>query len=69
MKSDIQIQQDVMDQLKRQPDLNAAAIEITAKNGIVTLTGIVDAYSGKIPLINDPELEILRKDSVYGRSR
>ncbi|THU39572.1 BON domain-containing protein [Niastella caeni] len=48
MKSDIQIQQDVMDQLKWEPDLNAAEIGVAVKNGIVTLSGIVDTYSKKI---------------------
>jgi osmotically-inducible protein OsmY len=48
MKSDIQIQQDVMDQLKWEPGLNAAEIGVAVKNGIVTLSGIVDAYSKKI---------------------
>ncbi|OQP63761.1 ornithine aminotransferase [Niastella vici] len=48
MKSDIQIQQDVMDQLKWEPDLNAAEIGVGVRNGIVTLSGIVDTYSKKI---------------------
>ena len=48
MKSDIQIQQDVMDQLKWEPGLNAAEIEVIVKNGIVTLSGTVDTYSQKI---------------------
>lgn len=47
MKSDIQILQDVMDQLKWEPDLNAAEIEVVVKNGIVTLSGKVDTYSQK----------------------
>lgn len=48
MKSDIQIQKDVMDQLKWEPGLNAAEIGVAVKNGIVTLSGIVDSYSKKI---------------------
>lgn len=48
MKSDIQIQNDVIDQLKWEPSLNAAEIGVAVKNGIVTLSGIVDAWSKKI---------------------
>jgi osmotically-inducible protein OsmY len=48
MKSDIQIQQDVMDQLKWEPGLHAAEIGVSVKNGIVTLSGLVDSYSEKI---------------------
>ncbi|AEW00309.1 ornithine aminotransferase [Niastella koreensis] len=48
MKSDIQIQQDVMDQLKWEPDLSAAEIGVAVRNGIVTLSGMVDTYSKKI---------------------
>ncbi|OQP63840.1 ornithine aminotransferase [Niastella vici] len=47
MKSDIQIQQDVIDQLKWEPFLNAAEIGVIVKNGIVTLSGIVDIYYKK----------------------
>ncbi len=48
MRSDIQIQQDVMDQLKWEPGLNAGEIDVIVKNGIVTLSGTVDTYSQKI---------------------
>lgn len=48
MKSDIEIQKDVMDQLKWEPGLNAAEIGVAVKKGIVTLSGIVDTYSKKI---------------------
>jgi osmotically-inducible protein OsmY len=37
-----------MDQLKWEPGLNVAEIGVAVKNGIVTLSGIVDAYSKKI---------------------
>lgn len=47
MKSDIQIQQDVIDELKWVPFLNAAEIGVAVKNGIVTLSGIVDIYYKK----------------------
>ena len=48
MKSDIQIQQDVMDQLKWEPLLAASEIGVSVKNGIVTLSGIVDTFSKKL---------------------
>jgi osmotically-inducible protein OsmY len=40
MKSDIQIQQDVLDQLKCEPDFDEAGIGVAVKNGIVTLSAI-----------------------------
>ena len=45
MKSDIEIQNDVMEQLKWEPFLNASQIGVSVKNGIVRLSGQVDAYS------------------------
>lgn len=47
MKTDVQIQKDVMDQLKWDPLLNAAEIGVAVKNGIVTLSGMVDSYARK----------------------
>jgi osmotically-inducible protein OsmY len=48
MKSDIQIQKDVMDELKWSPLLNSSEIGVAVKNGVVTLSGIVDSYPKKI---------------------
>lgn len=48
MKNDLKTQQDVIDQLKWEPILNATEIGVAVKNGIVTLSGIVDTYSKKI---------------------
>lgn len=48
MKTDFQIQKDVMDELKWEPYLNAAEIGVSVKNGVVTLSGHVDSYSKKI---------------------
>lgn len=48
MKTDYQIQQDVQDQLKWEPLLNAAQIGVAVKDGIVTLSGNVDSYFKKI---------------------
>jgi len=48
MKTDLEIQQDVMNELKWQPFLKSASIGVAVKNGIVTLSGTVDNYSQKI---------------------
>ena len=48
MKTDNQIQENVIDQLKWEPILNASEIGVTVKKGVVTLSGIVDAYNKKI---------------------
>lgn len=48
MKTDIQIQKDVMDELKWQPFLNSSEIGVAVKGGIVTLSGNVDSYSKKL---------------------
>ncbi|RFZ89961.1 BON domain-containing protein [Mucilaginibacter conchicola] len=48
MKSDIEIQKNVMEELKWQPFLRSAEIGVAVKNGIVTLSGIVDSYAKKL---------------------
>ena len=48
MKSDMQIQRDVMDELKFEPFLNASEIGVAVKEGIVTLSGRVDSYAKKL---------------------
>jgi osmotically-inducible protein OsmY len=47
MKTDLQIQNDVLDELKWEPYLNASEIGVAVKNGVVTLSGIVDAFLKK----------------------
>lgn len=47
MKTDIQLQQDVMAELKWEPTLSSAQIGVSAKNGVITLSGIVDCYAKK----------------------
>ena len=46
MKTDAQLQQDVMDELKWDPSVKAA-IRVDVKDGVVTLSGYVDSYSKK----------------------
>ena len=52
MKTDLQIQQDVMDELSWDPILTASEIGVTVKNGVVTLTGYVNNYSKKLAAEN-----------------
>ncbi len=47
MKNDSRIQNDVMEALRWVPFLNASAIGVAVKNGVVTLSGQVDCYSKK----------------------
>lgn len=47
MKTDIALQQDVLDELKWEPCVNAAHIGVSAKNGVVTLSGHVPSYAEK----------------------
>ena len=48
MKTNEDLQKDVQDAIKWEPLLNAAEIGVIAKDGVVTLTGIVDSYAKKI---------------------
>jgi osmotically-inducible protein OsmY len=45
MKTNTELQRDVMDELEFEPRVNAANIGVIAKNGIVTLTGKVSSYA------------------------
>lgn len=47
MKNNETLQKEVQDAIKWEPLLHAAEIGVTAKDGIITLTGIVDSYSKK----------------------
>ena len=47
MKTDIQLQQDVMAELKWKPNINSAHIGVEVKDGIVTLAGLVSSYDEK----------------------
>ncbi|HTN19668.1 MAG TPA: BON domain-containing protein [Pelobium sp.] len=48
MKTDVQIQKDVMEELKWEPGLRTSDIGVTAKDGVVTLSGQVDSYMKKL---------------------
>ena len=47
MKTNEELQKDVQDAIKWEPLLNAAEIGVTAKDGVITLTGTVDSYTKK----------------------
>ena len=47
MKTDTQLQRDVMDELEFEPSVDASNIGVSAKDGIVTLTGKVSNYAEK----------------------
>jgi osmotically-inducible protein OsmY len=48
MKTDSEIQRDVLEELKWEPFLKASEIGVSVRNGVVTLTGSVDTYSKKL---------------------
>lgn len=52
MKTDQQLQQDVMDELKWDPLLTASEIGVSVKNSVVTLSGYVNSYSKKLAAEN-----------------
>jgi osmotically-inducible protein OsmY len=48
MKTDSQLQKDVMDELQWEPRVDHANIGVAAKDGIVTLSGYVKSYAEKL---------------------
>jgi osmotically-inducible protein OsmY len=48
MKTDMDLRDDVLDELRWEPAVNAAEIGVAVKNGVVTLTGTVDYYPQKL---------------------
>jgi osmotically-inducible protein OsmY len=47
MKTDIELQHDVLEELKWEPSVNAAHIGVAAKDGIVTLSGSLSSFAEK----------------------
>jgi osmotically-inducible protein OsmY len=47
MKSDSELERDVKEELQWNPDLEASDIAVSARNGAVTLTGVVRSYTDK----------------------
>lgn len=52
MKNNEELQNDVQNAIKWEPLLNAAEIGVTANDGIVSLTGVVDSYAKKMEAEN-----------------
>lgn len=52
MKSNAELQNDVQNEISLSPMLNPAEIGVTAKDGLITLTGAVDNYSKKLAAEN-----------------
>src|ERR1700726_1516374 len=48
MKSDSEIERDVRDELKWDPDLDADDIAVSVKNGVVTLAGFTRSYTDRL---------------------
>jgi osmotically-inducible protein OsmY len=47
MKNDKDLQRDVFDELRWEPAVQSTDIGVTAKDGVVTLTGVLDSYPEK----------------------
>src|SRR5712675_38165 len=47
MRSDSEIERDVREELKWDPDLDASDIAVSVKNGVVTLAGFVKSFTDK----------------------
>jgi len=52
MKTNQELQTDVQNAIKWEPLLHAAEIGVTAKDGVVSLTGVVDSYAKKMEAEN-----------------
>jgi len=52
MKNNSELQTDVQNAIKWEPLLNAAEIGVTAKDGVISLTGVVDSYAKKLEAEN-----------------
>ena len=55
MKTNQELQHDVENAIKWEPLMHAAEIGVTAKDGVVSLTGIVDSYVKKWKLKMQPK--------------
>ena len=46
--TDVRLRNAVVRQLDWDPEVNASAIGVAARDGVVTLTGFIDSYTGKL---------------------
>jgi len=47
-ETDVRVREEVRRQLDWDPDVDNSAVGVVAKNGVVTLTGLIDNYAGKL---------------------
>lgn len=47
-ETDVRVREEVQRQLDWDPDVDNSAVGVVAKNGVVTLTGFIDSYAGKL---------------------
>lgn len=47
-ETDVRVREEVHRELDWDPDLDNSAVGVVAKNGVVTLTGFIDSYAGKL---------------------
>jgi osmotically-inducible protein OsmY len=62
MRSDSDIKQDVENEIRWTPNIDATDIAVAVKNGVVTLTGFVRSYGDKY----EAEKAVKRVDGVVG---
>lgn len=55
LKTDTQLQHDIMEELRWDPALNRAEIGVAVKEGVVTLSGEVDSYAKKFAAVRAAE--------------
>ncbi|HVA57772.1 MAG: BON domain-containing protein [Gemmatimonadaceae bacterium] len=55
MKTDMQLQRDVIEEMAWQPNISDAEIAVGAKNGVVTLSGFVNTYAQKYGAVRAAE--------------
>ncbi len=55
MKTDMQLQRDVIEEMAWQPNISDAEIAVGAKNGVVTLSGFVNTYAQKFAAVRSAE--------------
>jgi osmotically-inducible protein OsmY len=66
MKSDMQLQQDVMTELKWEPSVNATDILVVVQQGVVTLSGHVTNYAEKVAAEHVSTTKIVDGDCALG---
>ena len=62
VKTDIELQRDVLDELKWEPSINASQIGVAVNRGIVTLSGSVHSHGEKYAA------EMARSESMVFKS-